>query len=178
MGIIPGARIRSTQGQDIGTVWVQAQAYFLPSIRDMDSSIRLTFFDDEELEWVDDLPYAEASEGAVGENPTFWTIEFYITAFDALIWNDPENSLTSQFMAGMVIGFGLWINDTDTESVTLYDLSDSFLRHRGNPSSNANYFVDGMAFGGRGVIGTQRRPTEFMGHDKGFVGKLKPEFPE
>ena len=132
----PGARYRDSMGP--------AQAYFLPSLREMDSSIRLRWLDNEELEWVDDFPYAEASEGAVGENPTFWTIEFYITAFDALIWNDPENSLTSQFMAGKVIGFGLWINDTDTESVTLYHLSDSMLRGGGNPSSNANYFVDGV----------------------------------
>ena len=132
----PGARYRDSMGP--------AQAYILPSVRDMDSSIELTFFDSEELEWVLYPPYAEASEGAVGENPTFWTIEFYLTAFDALIWNDPDNSLTSQFLAGKVIGFGLWINDMDTESETLYDLSDSFLRHRGNPSSNANYFVDGV----------------------------------
>ena len=135
----PGARYRDSMGP--------AQAYFLPSFRDMDSSIRLTFFDNEELEWVEDPPFAEASEGAVGENPTFWTIEFYITAFDALIWNDPDNSLTSQWMAGKVIGFDLWINDSDTGSETLYDLSDSFLRRRGNPSSNADFFVDGVLLG-------------------------------
>ena len=136
----PGARYRDSMGP--------AQAYILPSIRDLDrdldGSIELSFFDSEELEWVLYPPYAEVSEGSVGENPTFWTIEFYITAFDALIWNDPDNSLTSQWMAGNVIGFDLWLNDSDTESETLYDLSDSFLRHRGNPSSNANYFVDGV----------------------------------
>ena len=120
-----------------------AQIYSAPSVLDMNMSVGL-FHDPEGLEFVDDFPYADGSEGAVGENPVFWTLEFYVTPFDALTWNDHEGSMASELIAGEVVGFFIWVIDNDTESETLYRIDDAFLRGEGNPAEDANYFVDGV----------------------------------
>ena len=113
-------------------------------------SIGLKFGDYEgmgALEWVDDPPYADGGEGSVGENPVFWVLEFYVTPFDELIWNDPESSQPSELVAGKVVGFFILIADFDAntaESGTGYMIDDAFLRRQGNSAEDANFFVDGV----------------------------------
>ncbi len=101
----------------------------------------------EALEWVDDLPYADGGQGSVGGNPVFWVLEFYVTPFDELIWNDQESSLPSELVGGKVVGLFISIADYDAhtqESGTGYMIDDAFLRRQGNPASDADLFVDGM----------------------------------
>ena len=135
-----GPRYRDSMGP--------AQAYFAPSFLDMDSSIELHFGDSEgmeALEWVDDPPYADGGEGSVGGNPVFWVLEFYVTPFDELIWNDQESSLPSELVSGKVVGFFIRIADFDSqELLTNYMIDDAFLKRQGNPASDANLFVDGV----------------------------------
>ena len=59
----------------------------------------------------------EAGSGILGENPVFWVIEFYVTPFDLLIWDDPEASMVSSLEAGKVIGLSITVPDSDTEGV-------------------------------------------------------------
>ena len=140
-----GPRYRDSMGP--------AQTYLAPSVTDMDMSIGLMFGDSEgmgALEWVDDPPYAEGGEGSVGENPVFWVLEFYVTPFDELIWNDQESSRPSELVAGKVVGFFISIADYDAhtpESGTGYMIDDAFLRGQGNSASDADFFIDGFLLG-------------------------------
>ncbi len=136
-----GPRYRDTFGH--------AQKYIAPSLWDMDRSVGLQL-DPEGFEWVNYPPYIDGGEGAVGENPVFWSVEFYVTPFDALIWNDQESSVVSELVAGKVIGFFIRVVDVDgdlSKSVT-YTIDDGFVRRTApNPSENADSFVDGLLLG-------------------------------
>ncbi len=64
-------------------------------------------------EWVNDVPYANGGGNSIGSMPTKSIIEFYVTPFDDLIWNDPEGSTVSDLADGDIIGFQISIPDTD-----------------------------------------------------------------
>ena len=64
-------------------------------------------------DWMVKPPYSESSGGVYGENPTVSVIEFYVTSFDALSWEDPQESIVSDLEAGKVIGLEVWIFDVD-----------------------------------------------------------------
>ena len=64
-------------------------------------------------DWMVKSPYNESSGGVYGENPTVSVIEFYVTPFDALSWEDPQESIVSDLEAGKVIGLEVWIFDVD-----------------------------------------------------------------
>ena len=77
---------------------IQAQQYSAPAIGSGPEAA-LDFFcycPDGYADWVDDPPYADGGEGAIGENPTLWHVEFYVTPFDELIWDDQERSVVSE----------------------------------------------------------------------------------
>ena len=64
-------------------------------------------------EWVNDLPYADGGGISIGDNPTESVIEFYVTPFDDLIWNSPDDSRATPLVDGKVIGFQISLPDTD-----------------------------------------------------------------
>ena len=64
-------------------------------------------------DWMVKPPYSESSGGVYGENPTVSVIEFYVTPFDALSWDDPQESTVSDLQAGKVIGFDVAVCDVD-----------------------------------------------------------------
>jgi len=68
-----------------------------------------------DAQWVTQPPYADASGGTVGEAPVISTFEFYVTPFDDLLWNNPEDSKPSELFPGKIIGFAISIADFDTE---------------------------------------------------------------
>ena len=59
------------------------------------------------------LPMAEG--GIVDSQPAFYVIEFYVSPFDRLIWDAPEQSLVSDLSAGKVIEFGMHLGDADAD---------------------------------------------------------------
>ena len=65
-------------------------------------------------DWMIHLPYCEAGGNVIGEQPTIWTIEFFVTPFDLLIALEPDSSVVSDLRAGEVIGFGLGVWDRDS----------------------------------------------------------------
>ena len=65
-------------------------------------------------DWVNALPYADGGGGSIGEGPTTNIIEFFVTPFDDLIWNSPDDSVPSTLSDGKVIGFQISAQDFDT----------------------------------------------------------------
>ena len=124
-----------------------AQAYIAPSLWDMDRPVGL-LYDPDGFEWVNFLPYIDGGKGAVGGNPVFWAVEFFVTPFDAMIWKDQESSVVSELEAGKVIGFFLQVVDLDMNSKSVgFTTNAAFLDHEGNPSESADYFSDGVLLG-------------------------------
>lgn len=124
-----------------------AQAYIAPSLWDMDRPVGL-LYDPEGFEWVNFLPYIDGGKGALGGNPVFWVVEFFVTPFDAMIWNDQESSVVSELVAGKVIGFFLQVVDVDPDSEAVgFKTNAAFLDRVGNPAESADYFSDGVLLG-------------------------------
>ena len=63
--------------------------------------------------WMAREPYAMASGTVLGQNPTYWNVEFYVTAFDDVLSRGPEKSVISDFQAGQIIGLDLGVFDWD-----------------------------------------------------------------
>jgi len=90
-------------------------------------------------EWVNRPPFSDAG-GRVEGNTSI--LEFYVTAFDSLVWDSPDMSVRSVFSAGMVIGFELQVVDHD-EPGGESGLS-LLLASQANPWRFAERFVDGV----------------------------------
>ena len=78
-----------------------------------DPSGRHVFYLGAGADWVNDLPYADGGGISIGDGPTESVIEFYVTPFDDLIWNSPEDSKATPLTDGKVIGFQISTPDTD-----------------------------------------------------------------
>ena len=92
-----------------------AQTYTAPFIFQPELSLGLSynsFGEPYEFAWAGELPFAYGGDGADGENPVVWTVEFFITPFDVLDY-DPENSMVSELKRGKVIGFYISVGDFD-----------------------------------------------------------------
>ena len=49
----------------------------------------------------------------IDSKPSFGVVEFYVTPFDNLIWDDKEKSAASPLFLGKKIGFCLLVFDVD-----------------------------------------------------------------
>ena len=65
--------------------------------------------------WVNEVPYADGGGRRLESQPVFYVVEFYVTPFDRLIWDSPEQSLVSELFAGKMIEFAMSLQDTDTD---------------------------------------------------------------
>ena len=98
--------------------FVSAQTYSAPFFAQPELSLGLnynSFGEPFEFSWAGEFPYAYGGDGAEGENPIVWNVEFFITPFD-LLDSDPENSTISQLRRGKVIGFYTFILQSGMES--------------------------------------------------------------
>ena len=107
-----------------------------------------------ESDWHNRPPYADAGGGVIAENPVFWVIEFYVTPFDELIWDDQEGGVISGLEVGSVVGLFIVIRDSDSDGSdwASYHIDDGFLRGGENAAVNADAFVDGLLLGADGNI--------------------------
>ncbi len=55
--------------------------------------------------WVRNVPYADGGGLIIESQPVFSVVEFYVTPFDRMIWDDPEQSIVSDLFSGKTIGF-------------------------------------------------------------------------
>ena len=65
--------------------------------------------------WYITPPFADGGGRAFGEKPTVTVTEFYVTPFDRLIRDSPEESRASDLRRGASIGLGIVIHDYDTK---------------------------------------------------------------
>ena len=103
-------------------------------------------------EWVNSLPYADGGGGSTGDGPTTTIIEFFVTPFDDLIWNSPDDSKPSPLFDGKIIGFEIAVQDFDTapgEYRAFHTLSGQAATWR-----YAERFVDGRLVSAGGDAGT------------------------
>jgi hypothetical protein len=63
--------------------------------------------------WVNFPPYTDAAGASGGSDPTSSVIEFYLTPFDDLIWNDSNASVPSDLAPDKIIGFNITVPDFD-----------------------------------------------------------------
>ncbi|MBT4504830.1 MAG: hypothetical protein HOC74_44315 [Gemmatimonadetes bacterium] len=65
--------------------------------------------------WVSESPYADGGGEVTRGTPATSLLEFYVTPFDDLIWNSPEDSVPSDLAAGKIIGLQISVPDFDTK---------------------------------------------------------------
>ena len=101
-------------------------------------------------EWVIREPYAAAGSGVTGRRPAITVVEFKVTPFDDLIYDDEDASEVSQLGPGKIIGFTMTTNDNDATEypdgfgpAILLSLGPEMLDLR----VNASLFVDGLLVG-------------------------------
>ena len=134
---------------------MQAQAYQAVSRAAGDPMVDMvttTLFVDER--WMVEPPFARGGGGVFGENPAYWSVEFYVTCFDRLNHLSPEDSDVSQLAEGKIIGFDIWVFDVDDDSGlgAQYNLGrpDGSEPHDGHDAST---LLDGLLLGPDGVSG-------------------------
>ncbi len=145
-----GGQYRFFSGERLQEGLRHAQSYSSPYVYEPEFSVGMTndpFGEPYEFDWAGDPPYAQGGDGAAGEFPVVWVIEFFVTPFVTpfdYLNDDPEGSVASELEGGKVIGFFLAVGDGDLDSsegdgYRIYDWS----KGGGNPSETADAFVDG-----------------------------------
>ena len=106
----------------------------------------------EDEDWFNLPPYAEGGGASFGEQPTLSVTEFYVTPFDRLIWNSPEESVVSTLSPGTLIGFILSIADLDEEGPRAETVHSIMGQDYWSDSLNADGFARGLLVGPGGEI--------------------------
>ena len=107
-----------------------------------------------------------------GENPTFWSVEFFVTCFDRLNHLDPGESVVSRLFEGKVIGLDVWVHDHDEvlDDRNPRQPSGWYFLNRPDseyPDSNdASEFVDGLLLGPDGALGDSAVQSNTWGRIK------------
>ena len=121
--------------------------------------------------WMVHPPFARGGGAVLGENPTFWSVEFYVTCFDRLNHLSPEDSDVSQLTEGKIIGFDTWIIDHDDDSrlraVFYLDIPDG--SERGD-ALDASTMMDGVLLGPGGESGETAVQSVSWGRIKASLG--------
>ena len=127
----------------------------------------------EDAFWMLEPPYSYGGGGVIGENPTFWVIEFYATCFDQLEVRSPEDSDLSKLSDGKVIGFDFWVHDWDKDSSRN---ARYLLRDLGEVpgGDGADYFVDGLLLGPGGELGDSAVQSVSWGRIKASLEVSSP----
>ena len=65
-------------------------------------------------DWMVNPPYCNGGGSVSGENPTIWSMEFFVTPFDLLVPLEPDECVVSDLKAGEVIGLNVYVKDKDS----------------------------------------------------------------
>ena len=138
--------------EDYRTLWnVHVQEYIgmAQSHTGRNAVLEITHQFSEFSGWVTSPPYGDGGGGLFGENPLVAVIEFYVTAFDRLDWESPDNSEVSPLFPGKIIGLRPLVVDRDggdTER-TVYAAAP----HDSEIWRSAESFVDAVLIGADGT---------------------------
>ena len=156
-----GGQYSSLTGDRYWDNFAHAQTYTAPFFFEPEFSLGLSynsFGQPYEFAWAAELPYGFGRDGADGENPVVWNVEFFVTPFD-LLDPDPEHSIVSELERSKVIGFFIVVGDGEDE-----DEGDSYHlgEGEGRPALTADGFVDGILLGaGEFAEGSAVRPSSW-----------------
>ena len=117
-------------------------------------------------EWVVREPYALAGSGVIGYSPATTVVEFMVTPFDDLIYDDEDASEVSQLHPGKTIGFTMTTSDNDaTEYKDGFGpkIQLSLGAEVLNLRVNASLFVDGL------LVGAGENPSSYDGGEDSAV---------
>lgn len=134
---------------------VQAQAYNLVAQAPDNSHVTHRLL---HAEWTILPPYADGGGRVFSEAPAISVTEFFITPYDRLVWNNPEESVVSRLFPGKVIGLKMDVADIDRFRQNLDSFSSAdvhaiySLPLISEPPFNADLFVDGVLVGLDGKI--------------------------
>ena len=126
--------------------------------------------------WMVQPLFARGGGAVLGENPTFWSVEFFVTCFDRLNHLSPEDSDVSQLTEGKIIGLDFWVQDYDDDSGNwaLYFLDRP---EDSRPDwKDANAMVDGVLLGPVGDTGETAVQSVSWGRIKASLGIDLPSF--
>ncbi len=111
-------------------------------------------------------PYSKAGSGVLGYSPAITVVEFMVTPFDDLIYDDEDASEVSQLHPGKTIGFTMTTNDNDATEYKdglgpkiQISLGPEVLNLR----VNASLFVDGL------LVGAGEDPSRYDGGEDSAV---------
>ena len=126
--------------------------------------------------WFITPPFADGGGGVFGDNPVISVTEFYVTAFDYFIWNDPAESVISRLHPGKIIGFAMEVLDVDIKPGVWQ--SSHYLRSRGYEDTGAAFFssdtfVQGFLVGPGGEV-----PPGISAVESVTWGRIKAQFVE
>ena len=108
--------------------------------------------------WMDKLPYADGGGSMVDSQPILSVVEFFVTPFDRLIWDDSEDSVISELLEGKIIGFALSLMDVDSEQQSSDIIQpDNWLELFG-PGAEDHFYTDESSVWASGILlGADRR---------------------
>ena len=108
-----GGNLRIDHATGLAYPMQQAQEYTaFPGTYDNDNNVSLwprAFH----LNWLLQPPYADGGGAMIDSEPSFGVVEYYVTPFDNLIWDDKETSTVSSLFPEKTIGFCLVLTDVD-----------------------------------------------------------------
>ena len=112
-----GGPVFETDGDLIilDTAMGQAQAYWAIAQNHENGSNVFLDLVSPHFPWVHLVPYADGGGRVLDSQPVFYVVEFYVTAFDRLIQDAPDESLVSDLSEGKTIGFSMGISDSDAD---------------------------------------------------------------
>ena len=120
---------------------VHAQGYFaIAGNYDNDSNLQMLWFTDQPPAPGFLLPpYADGGGECVSEHPVICAVEFFVTAFDRFVWDNPGESVVSDLYPGKSIGFELLLRDVEPSiyegARSEHKLSPDFSKNRWDPNT-------------------------------------------
>ena len=137
------------------TLWnVHVQEYIgmAQSHTDFNVVLEVTHQFSEFSGWVTSPPYGDGGGGLFGENPLVAVTEFYVTAFDRLDWESPDNSEVSPLFPGKIIGLRPVVVDRDGD-ITKRALYEAAAPIGSETWRFAESFLDAVLIGADGTGG-------------------------
>ena len=172
-----GSLFDENRNKEVPEDMVQAQLYTAyASTNSNDSSVNLmnvSYY----APWVHQEPYADCGGRIIDSQPIYSVVECYVTPFDRLIWNDPEQSVISDLFPDKVINFSLLLADVDTEDGDTFEVADSIHNLFGpnasyDPNaSQSDFWAQGILLGADGRSGDTAVESVTWGRIKAGLSK-------
>lgn len=155
----------STLDEFLQVTQAQAQNYYAIARTPDAHYINLGYgFDD----WYTQPPYVDGGGGITSEAPVISVVEFYVTPYDRLVKDSPEQTMISALLPGKVIGFFLGVIDYDRAPKEFHAGYAVYPSLR--TQFTADFFADGVLVGAEGMA------PEISAMESDSWGRIKASF--